>query len=108
MNDKENTLDKIIDIVAKCTSYESVGLPVITRKQLLGDCRNENVSMARSILVLQLKHEGYTVTTIAALLGRTEQAIRKLITKGYNNISSSRVCRKAAAQIVLEVEKLYE
>lgn len=108
LNDKEDILDKIVGIVAKCTSYKREGLPKITPEDLLGEKRDENISMARSILALQLRNEGYNVPTIAALLNRSEQATRKLIKQAYNNIASSRACRRAAAEVVLEIEKLYE
>lgn len=62
--------------------------------------------MARSLLALQLKHEGYTTTSIALLLNRTEQSIRQMYKVGYDNVSNNRICRKAAAEIVLECDKL--
>lgn len=108
MNKKEKLLDKIIDIVVKCTSYEVNNAPTITKSDILGKCRAENVVLARSILVLQLLSEGFTATTIAALLNRSVQAIHKLEQKAYDSIRTSRVCREAAAEVVLEIKKLYE
>lgn len=107
MNKKEELLDKIIDVVINCTSYEVNNVPTITKKDLLGKCRAENVVLARSILVLQLLSEGFTATTIASLLNRSIQSIHKLEQKGYDSIRTSRVCREAAAEVVLEVKKLY-
>lgn len=73
MNDKEDAMHRIVDIVVSCTTATINGVVTITRSDLLGPSRNENHVMARSLLALQLKHEGYTTTSIALLLGRTEQ-----------------------------------
>lgn len=108
MNKKEQTLNRIVDIVVDCCSSEINGVQTLTREDLLGESKKENHVMSRAILCLQLKHEGYSVTTIAMLLGREEQSIRKLIKKGYDFVATSRACRIAAAEVVIECKKLYD
>ena len=106
MNDKQEVMNKIVDIVVDCTTSRINEVATVTRDDLLGMSRNENHVMARSLLALQLKHEGFTTTSIALLLKRTEQAIRQMYKAGYDNVANNRICRKAAAQIVIECDKL--
>lgn len=108
MNNKETILNKIIDIVVECCSTNINGVQTLSRADILGESKKENHVMSRAILALQLKHEGYSVTTIAMLLGREEQSVRKLIKKGYDYVATSRACRIAAAEVVIKCKELYD
>lgn len=72
MNDKEKVLYGIVDCVIKCCATEiGEGVYSVTREDVLGKSRAENVVMTRCVLASQIVHAGYSVTTVAQLLGRT-------------------------------------
>ena len=51
MNNKEKYLHKILDTVVESCSYIGGGRLSITKEDILGKSRNENVVMARCIAV---------------------------------------------------------
>lgn len=82
MNNKESELNRILENVVKCCTTEIDGVTTITSEDLLGKRRVENLIMTRCILVGQILAAGYSVTTVAAFLHRSPQAIRHLCEKG--------------------------
>lgn len=102
MNDKEKELWRIIDNVVKCCAMEMQdGSLSISREDVLGKSRAENLVMTRCIVVEQMVHAGFSTTTIATVLNRTVPAIRHLKKMAYTYISTSRVYRLATAQATL-------
>lgn len=96
MNDKEEEIKRIVEIVVGCcvmTDNDS-----ITSALVLGGSKRENVVMTRCVLVAQLVRAGYTVTTCAELLGCSPQAVRLLLSRGYDLERSSRAYRLASAE----------
>lgn len=73
----------------------------ITREDVLGKSRAENLVMARCMVVEQMIHAGFSITTIATVLNRTVSAVRHLSKMSYTYISTSRVYRLATAQATL-------
>lgn len=66
MNDKEKELYRIIDNVVNCCSIElRDGNRSITREDVLGKYRAENIVMTRCIVVEQMLHVGFSITTIS-------------------------------------------
>ena len=102
MNDKQRMLDAIIDIVVGCCDTRYNGRSSVTREEVLGKCKRESVVLTRSMLALQLKHEGYTVDTIAMILDRSSDTVRDLIASAYESVSSNKAFRKAAAEVALK------
>ena len=95
-NDKERELYRIVDCVAKCCAIRLPdGKMSITREDLLGTKRTENLVMARCILIMQLVRAGYSITTTAQLLDRTVAAIRHLNSVAHNYHAASRAFRIA-------------
>lgn len=103
MNNKETELWRIVDIVVECcaTKVKEDGTMSLTREDVLGKSRAENVVMTRCILVMMIIGAGYSVTTAAQLLGRTPHAIRHLLDIGHNYHISSRAFRIASAEATL-------
>lgn len=103
MNDKEKLLYAILDNTIKCCAVEVDGTETlsITREDVLGKSRAENLVMTRCILASQLQHSGYSVTTIAGLLNRTVPAVRHLIRMDRDYTDTSRAYRIASAQATL-------
>ena len=79
MNDKEKELWRIIDNVIKCCAITTLdGTLSITREEVLGKSRSENLVMTRCMVVEQMLHAGFSITTTAKVLNRTVQAVRHL------------------------------
>ena len=99
MNDKEKELWRIIDNVIKCCAITTLdGTLSITREEVLGKSRSENLVMTRCMVVEQMIHAGFSITTIAHVLNRTVQAVRHLEKLAFNYLKTSRVYRLATAQ----------
>ena len=102
MNDKEKEIYRVIDNVVKCCAIElSDGTLSISREDILGKSREENIVMARAMVVEQMIHAGFSITTIAQILNRNVGSIRHLRKLAYDYISTSRVYRLATAQATL-------
>ena len=84
MNDKEKELWRVIDNVIKCCAIElPSGELSITREDVLGKSRAENLVMTRCMVVEQMIHAGFSITTIATVLNRTVSAVRHLSKMSY-------------------------
>ena len=102
MNDKEKEIYRVIDNVVKCCTIElHNGTLSISRDDILGKSREENIVMARAMVVEQMLHAGFSITTIAQILSRNVASIRHLRKLAYNYLSISRVYRLATAQATL-------
>lgn len=79
MNDKEKELWRVIDNVIKCCAItNSDGTLNITREEVIGKSRAENLVMTRCMVVKQMLHAGFSTTITAQVLNRTVQAVRHL------------------------------
>lgn len=105
---KAEYIDKIVDIVVDCcaTQIDDTGRTTFTKDQLLSNCRTENVVLTRSILVVLILAEGYTVSTCADLLRITPHQVRNLRTKAQDTLITSRAFRLAFKDAVNKVEEL--
>lgn len=102
MNDKKKELYRVIDNVVKCCAIELPdGTLSINREDVLGKSRAENLVMTRAMVVEQMLHAGFSVTTIGQILNRNIASIRHLRKLAYEYISTSRVYRLATAQATL-------
>lgn len=109
MNNKEKYLHKILDRVVKCCSYV-VGEKnlTITKEDILGKSRNENVVMARCIAVSMMLQAGFSVTTCSEFMSRTAPAIRHMIQLDRQLSHTSKVYRIASRETVRECRELKE
>jgi len=108
MNNKETTLYKIIDNVVLCcaTQISEDGKMNITRDDVIGKSRLQNVVMTRCIFTSQAIGAGYSIATIAQVLHRTEHAIRHLVEVGRQFHETSRAYRIAHAEATLLCKEL--
>lgn len=108
MNNKSKELYNILNIVVECCAFQisEDGTMSITKDDILGKSRAENVVMTRCILVHQLIDAGYSITTCAQLLNRTIPAIRHLITLGYDYLKTSKAYRIANAEVILKCKDI--
>lgn len=102
MNNKERELWRILDNVIKCCAMtKSDGTLSISTEDILGKSRAENIVMCRCMVVEQMLHAGFSITTVATILNRTPQDVRHLRKLAYRYINSSRVYRLATAEATL-------
>ena len=98
MNDKQKVLCDILDIVVGCCTFDVYGKPSITKEDVLGKSRKSNLVMTRCVLSHIVLSAGYSIETLAMLLGRTEVAVRSMIKQGHNLLDTSRAYRVAYTQ----------
>lgn len=85
MNKKEELIWKVIDNVISCCAITRIdGAKSITREDVVGKSREENVVMTRCLVVEQMVHAGFTISTIAFIINRTVQATRHLLKMSTN------------------------
>lgn len=108
MNNKEVELYRIVDYVVECcaTQVDESGRMSVTRQDVLGKSRAENVVMTRCILVNQLIGAGYSTTTAAQLLHRTTHAVRHLLEVGHQYEQTSRAYRIANAEATIKCKDI--
>lgn len=92
----------MIDNVIKCCAMTKPdGTLNITREDVIGKSRAENIVMTRCMVVEQMIHAGFSITTISQILNRTVPAVRHLRKMAYTYLSTSRVYRLATAEATL-------
>ena len=70
MNKKEELIWRVIDNVISCCAVTRIdGAKSITREDVVGKSREENVVLTRCLVVEQMVHAGFTISTIADYLG---------------------------------------
>lgn len=108
MNEKQAHLNSIVNIVVDCCAIEidDKGTMSITREDVIGKSRAENVVMTRAILCRMIAFAGYSTTTTAMLLGRTEAAVRHLLKLAMQFHATSRAYRIAEAEATLKCKDL--
>lgn len=110
MNKKEELIWRVIDNVISCCAVTRIdGAKSITREDVVGKSREENVVLTRC-LVEQMVHAGFTISTIAFILNRTVQAIRYLLKMSNDYYENSRAFRLATSEATLlnkDVEPIF-
>lgn len=102
MNKKEELIWRVIDNVISCCAVTRIdGAKSITREDVVGKSREENVVLTRCLVVEQMVHAGFTISTIAFILNRTVQATRHLLKMSNDYYESSRAFRLATSEATL-------
>lgn len=102
MNNKEKLIYMILDECVKCCATELPdGSPSVRREDVLSKSREENVVMTRCVFVDQMVSAGYSITTVARILGRTVHSIRHMIRLDTEYSHTSRAYRIAKSEAVL-------
>lgn len=102
MHKKEQLIWSIIDnVISCCAITRADGTRSITREDLVGKSREENVVMARALVVEQMVHAGFTITSIACILNRTVQATIHLFKISAEFYQTSRAFRLATSEATL-------
>lgn len=101
MNAKETELNRIIDIVLECcTTTDDAQSQNLTREDILGVCKSDNAIMTRCILVTQILGAGFSVGTVAFILHRSPQSIRRLRRLAADFRATSRAYRIAEEEVM--------
>lgn len=110
-NRKETLIWSIIDnVIVACDIPRADGTHSITRESIVSKSREENVVMARALVVEQMVHAGFTITSIAYILNRTVQATRylfKLSTEFYRTFRAFRLATSEATLMNKDVEPIF-
>ena len=97
MNKKEELIWRVIDNVISCCAVTRIdGAKSITREDVVGKSREENVVLTRYLVVEQMVHAGFTISTIAFILNRTVQATRHLLKMSndyYDAVFVANMCK---------------
>ncbi len=111
MNKKEELIWFIIDNVIKCCAITKPDNSLsITREDIVGKSREENIVMSRCIVVEQMVHAGFSISTIAIIINRTVQATRYLLKLSTQYYETSRAFRLATSEATLlnkDVEPIF-
>lgn len=111
MNKKEQLIWSIIDnVISCCAITKADGSHSITRDDIVSKSREENVVMARALVVEQMVHADFTITSIACILNRTVQATRHLFKTSTEFYQTSRAFRLATSEATLlnkDVEPIF-
>lgn len=111
MNKKEQLIWSIIDnVISCCAITRADGTRSITRDDIVSKSREENVVMARALVIEQMVHAGFTITSIACILNRTVQATRHLFKMSTEFYQTSRAFRLATSEATLlnkDVEPIF-
>lgn len=107
-NNKSQVLEAVTDICLECcaTQIDEQGTMSVTKDDLLGRTRVANANMTRCILITELLFMGFSVTTIAQYLHRTEQSIRHLLDSAHQYRLSSYAYRVAEAEATLKCKEI--
>lgn len=82
----------------------------LLQENVVGKSREENVVMTRCLVVEQMVHAGFTISTIAFIINRTVQATRHLLKMSTNYYETSRAFRLATSEATLlnkDVEPIF-
>ncbi len=111
MNKKEQLIYTIIDnVISCCCVTKADGTQSITREDILGKSRAENVVMSRCLVVEQMVHAGFSIATISLILSRSVQATRHLLKMSGQYYETSRAYRLATSEATLlnkDVEPIF-
>lgn len=105
MNNKQQELERLIDIAVQCCDVDMNDKHTVTKELLLSNKRDECLVMTRCILVSLIAHCGYSTSTAAVVLNRTEVDIRKLKARGISYFRTSKAYRTALAEATLLANK---
>ena len=66
MNKKEELIWKVVDnVISCCCVTKADGTKSITREDVIGKSREENIVMTRCLVMEQMVHAGFTIAKIA-------------------------------------------
>lgn len=101
MNELEKELNEVVSIVIECcvTTIDN-GSYSITRNDVLGKSKKENASIVRNMLATHLIKDGFSMTTISLLMGRTIQSVRNMLQAHEEWMRNSNAYRIANAQVI--------
>lgn len=106
MNAKDSLLNSIVDQVVNCCASSVAGDIPISREDVLGKARCENIVMTRTILVSQIIAAGFSTTTAAQLLHRDVHSIRHLVSLNERLMKSSKAYRIAYEEAVKRCKEI--
>lgn len=106
MNEKNSAIYEILKIVVDECTGEINNDAVVTKEDVLGKSKRENVIITRCLFVAQLRCAGFTESDIAAILGRQKRAVHEILAKAYEYKKKSKIFRITDAKLTLAINEL--
>lgn len=103
VNEKDLVKRKVLAIVVEeCTSADAP----VSAKDVRGKNKTDVVCMTRCLFVTQMMFLGYSKTSIAGFLHRSEQSIKNILESAHQFKIQSWAYRVAEAKITLRVKDI--
>lgn len=98
MSNKKDLIDTVMQIVLECCHVEMEGVHRVTAEDVYGKSREESIVMTRCIFVTHMAFCGFSRTTIAAILHRSEKTIGHILEQAHRFRIASPAYRFAEAE----------
>lgn len=106
MNNKQRLIEEILTIVVDCCNIDIYGEVSITNDDVLSANRSESVCMTRCIFVTEMLFMGYSKTTIAHILHRSEKTIGNILNQAHTYRKTSYAYRIAEAESTIKLKEI--
>lgn len=99
-------IEEILKIVVACCTIDIDGAEAVTCEDVLSPNRSENVNMTRCLFATQMTFMGYSRTTIANVLHRSEKTIGNILIQAHHYRIVSYAYRLAEAESTLKMKEI--
>lgn len=106
MNDKQTLIYEVLDIVIRYCETNVDDKSNLTREDILGPSRCENIIMTRCLFATQMVFMGFSRTTIAKMLHRTEKAVGNMLQQAHQFRIQSYAYRLAEAESTILLKEV--
>lgn len=106
MNNKQKLIEEILTIVVGSCNIDIYGEVSITNEDVLSADRSDNVCMTRCIFVTEMMFMGYSKTTIARILHRSEKTIGNILNQAHGYRKTSCAYRIAEAESTIKLKEI--
>ena len=106
MNNKQSMIYNVLRIVVECCITDIDEEDQLTPEAVLGPSRAENVVMTRCIFATQMLFAGYSKTTIARVLHRSERAVGNMLEQAHQFRIQSYAYRIAEAESTIKLREI--
>ena len=104
MSNKKDLIDTVMQIVLECCQVDIDGVSRVTKDDVYGKSRAESIVMTRCIFVTQMVFCGFSRTTIAAILHRSEKTIGHILDQAHGFRKTSPAYRFAEAESTIKLK----
>lgn len=106
MNNKQSMIYEVLRIVVECCVTDIDEERQLTPEAVLGPSRAENIVMTRCIFATQMLFMGFSKTTTARVLRRSERAIGNMLEQAHQFRIHSYAYRIAEAESTIKLKEV--